>query len=110
MQPPGGLLRRTVEQYLLARGFAMPTRVLSTTSTLFTLAMVNETNAIAPLAVKVADFFIERAALGSRLASLPVARDLQVATYGLVRRADEVVAPATARAIATIEAEIARTT
>ncbi|KMK64991.1 LysR family transcriptional regulator [Puniceibacterium sp. IMCC21224] len=108
MQPPGGLLRRTVEAYLMERGYGLPARTVSTTSTLFTLAMISDTNAVAPLARKAADFFIARAALGSRLAHLPVAEDIAVVAYGLVRRAGEASTPATDRLIAGIEAELAR--
>lgn len=94
MQPPGGLLRRTAESYLLERAMPLPTRVLGTTSILFTLAHVNETNAIAPLARAVTTFFIERGALGSRLATLPVAEDMAVSDYGIVARAEESLSPA----------------
>ncbi|RVV99949.1 LysR family transcriptional regulator [Mesobaculum littorinae] len=97
MQPPGGLLRRTVENYLLARDLMLPARTLSTRSTLFTLALVHESNAIAPLSAAVADFFIGRAALGSRLDRLPVAPDLSVATYGIIRRAGDPLSPAAER-------------
>ena len=96
-QPPGGILRRTAEDYLLSQGLPVPTRVLSTSSTLFTLSIVNDTNAIAPLATAVADFFIERGALGSRLAKLPVAPDLAVKTFGLVQLAQASLNPAAAR-------------
>lgn len=95
MQPPGGLLRRSAETYLLERNRPLPRRVLGTTSILFTLALVNETNAIAPLARAVCAFFIERGALGSRLAMLPVAEDMAVSDYGIVTRTGEDLAPAT---------------
>ena len=97
MQPPGGLLRRTAEAYLLERGRPLPRRVLGTTSILFTLAHVNETNAIAPLARAVASFFIERGGLGSRLSILPVAPDMAVGDYGIVTRTEEALSPAAAQ-------------
>ncbi len=105
LQPPGGLLRRTVETYLMERGFGLPDRVIGTTSQLFTLALVHETNAIAPLARAVADFFIDRGALGSRLARLPVAADLRVADYALISRAEEILSPAAAGIRALVAAE-----
>ncbi|WP_116082432.1 LysR family transcriptional regulator [Tropicimonas sp. IMCC34011] len=97
MQPPGGLLRRTAENYLLSKGLSVPSRVVSTTSILFTLALVNETNAIAPIASAVCRFFIERAALGSRLAILPVAEDIAVEDFGIVSRAGAALTPAADR-------------
>lgn len=93
-QPPGGLLRRTTEDYLMSLGLPMPQRVLATTSVLFTLSIVNDTDSIAPQATSVANFFIERGALGSRLAKLPVAPDLAVKTFGLVQRLDPDLGPA----------------
>lgn len=106
-QPPGGLLRRTAETYILGQGLPLPKRVLGTSSTLFTLAMLNETNAIAPLARAVADFFIARGALGSRLARLPVAEDMQVGDFGLVRRAGEAVSPSTERLLQMLRRRVA---
>lgn len=96
MQPPGGLLRRTAESYLLERGLPLPRRVIGTTSILFTLALLHDTNAIAPLARAVGDFFIQRAALGSRLDILPVAQDMAVADFGIVSRAGDPFSPAVA--------------
>jgi DNA-binding transcriptional LysR family regulator len=100
MQPPGGLLRQTTETYLLARGYPLPRRVLGTTSTMFTLALIHATNSIAPLAQAVADFYIGEQGLGSRLGSLDIARDIRVKSYGLVRRADGGTTPAATRVLA----------
>ncbi len=97
MQPPGGLLRRTTEAYLRQRGLPMPEHVLGTSSTLFTLALINETNAIAPVARAVAEFFVARAALRDRLATLPVARDMSVSNFGIVSRYGDAPSPATER-------------
>lgn len=100
MQPPGGLMRRATEDYLLRQGLPLPGRVIGTTSILFTLALVNETNAVAPLARAVGEFFIERAALGSRLEVLPVAGDMMVEDYGFVQRAADESRPAADRLLA----------
>lgn len=93
-QPPGGLLRRAAEDYILAKGLRLPRRVLSTTSTLFTLALVQKTNAVAPLARAVIDFFIDSSGLGSRLARLAVAPDLAVKTYSIIQREGHDLSPA----------------
>lgn len=93
-QPPGGLLRRTAEDYLLSRGLRLPRRMMGTASTLFTLALIRKTNAIAPLAKAVADFFIDESGLGSRLASLPVAHDLVVKTYSVITLQERDLSPA----------------
>ncbi len=108
MQPPGGLLRRTAEAHLLERALPLPRRVISTTSILFTLALINETNAVAPLARAVGQFFIQRAALGSRLEMLPVAEDMAVKDYGLVRRAEEDPRPVTQSILALVRTAVGR--
>lgn len=94
MQPSGGLLRQTIESYLISRGYRAPERVLGTTSILFTLAFVQDSDAIAPVASAVADFYAQETHLGGRLEILDVAPDLQVETYGLVRRAQDELPPA----------------
>ncbi|MDF0599615.1 LysR family transcriptional regulator [Psychromarinibacter sp. C21-152] len=99
MQPPGGLLRQTAESYLLANGHDLPRRVLGTTSTLFTLALVHGTNAIAPLASAVADFYINDSGLGSRLDRLRVRSDIVVKAYGLVSRSEGGMSPAAERVL-----------
>lgn len=86
LQPPGGLMRMTVEDYLLKSGLPQPARVLNTSSLLLTLALVSETNAIAPIATSVADLYANEAKLGSRIRRLDVAQDMQVATYALIGR------------------------
>jgi DNA-binding transcriptional LysR family regulator len=48
MQPLGGLMRQTVEAYLMDRKITLPARIISTSSTLMTLALVCQSNAIAP--------------------------------------------------------------
>lgn len=53
----GAILRRALDQALLARQMTPPDQVFSTSSFLFTLALVQETNAIAPVASSVAVAF-----------------------------------------------------
>lgn len=94
MQDQGGLLRRTVEDYLIARDLPLPRKVLGTASLLLTLASIMETSAIAPIARSVADFFGGDVGLGGRITSLPVAPTLAVSDYALIRRAGSVLSPA----------------
>ncbi len=101
-QPPGGLLRRTAEDYLLSRGLRLPKRVLGTASTLFTLALLQKTNAVAPLAKAVAEFFIDTSGLSSRLAVLPVAPDLTVKTFSIITRQTRDLSPAAEATLATL--------
>lgn len=93
LQAPGGVLRRTVESYILGQGLPLPARVLSTSSTLMTLAIISQSNAIAALSLAVADFFSDPNGLNARLAKLPIATDLAVASYSMLRPADRPLSP-----------------
>ncbi|MCV0397158.1 MAG: LysR family transcriptional regulator [Rhizobiaceae bacterium] len=93
MQPQGGLMRQTVEAYLMDRRISLPARVISTSSTLMTLALIAQSNAIAPIARAAALFFGDRDGLGARIAALPVASDLAVTPYSLLRAARRPLTP-----------------
>lgn len=94
LQAPGGVLRRTVETYILSKGLPLPHRVFSTSSTLMTLAIISQSNAIAALSEAVADFFSKPDGLNARIATLPAAPDLAVAPYSLLRSRDRPLSPA----------------
>ena len=108
MQPPGGLQRRTVESWLLARGLPQPRRVLGTSSVLLTLALVADTNAVAPLSRAVAAFFASPGGRGGDIRLLDVTEGLAVTPFSLVVRADEPPPAPVARVLALIEAQLRR--
>lgn len=97
LQAPGGLLRHTMENYLLDRGIALPHRVTSTSSTLMTLALVARSNAIAPISRPVAAFFGGSDGLSGRIATLPIADDLSVEPYAVLNLAGRRLSAAAAR-------------
>lgn len=94
MQTRGALLRRTVETYLANHGVPLPAKVLNTSSMLFTLVAVSQTNAIAPLAQSVAEFFRGELGIGARLHRLPVAADLAISPYAVTKLAGHELTPA----------------
>lgn len=94
LQAPGGLLRHTVETHLLERGLELPARILSTSSMLMTLALISQSNAIAPVSRAVATFFSDRDGLNARIALLPVATDLAVTAYAMLRPHARTLSPA----------------
>ena len=108
MQPPGGLQRRTMEEYLLSNGFELPARILGTSSTLLTLALIAETNAIAPVARAVAEFFVRREGITPGIAIIAIPEDIQVAPYSLIRRREDPLGAAAERVVRLIEARIRR--
>jgi len=103
MQPPGGLQRRTVETYLLENGYRVPKRILGTSSLLLTLAIISDTNAVAPVARSVGEFYAAKAALGGNIRLLDVAPDMAVSPYSLVRRAGDTLTPPAARVFSMVE-------
>lgn len=88
MQPEGSLLRRTVEDHLRDCGAPLPAKVLGTASLVLTLVTISQTNAIAPLARTVADFFADR------VEQLAVAPELTIPPYSLITLAGQELSPA----------------
>ncbi|WP_207477035.1 LysR family transcriptional regulator [Arenibaculum pallidiluteum] len=80
LQPRGSLLRRSLEAMLRRHGLPAPTRVLNTGSILMTLVMAAKTDAIAPLAIPVAELFLKAGAF--RILQLD--EPLSVEPFGLV--------------------------
>lgn len=82
MQPPGTVLRATVERYLLDRGLVLPASVISTGSLMLTLAFVMHSPAVGVLSTAAARLF------GTEnrgpILRLPVAPDLAVTPYAIV--------------------------
>ena len=97
MPPADSLLTRTVLDRLRAHGLKTPPQRLSTASFLLTFALLQQSNAIAPLALAVANSF-SRPPDGP-YAILAVDLGIEVDTFGLITRADSVLTP-TAAAIA----------
>lgn len=91
---PGGdsPLERAVLARLAALGLPAPPRRLSTASFLLTLALIQQTNAIAPLARAVADQFARGP--DAPYAELPVNLGIVVAPYGLLTRKGAILPPA----------------
>jgi len=94
MQPPGGLLRRSVEAYLAERMVPLPKVVLSTASQFLTLLAITELDAIAPLSRSVVEFVRGEASLHGRVLALPVAGDLAVPPYAIAKLAGHALSPA----------------
>ncbi len=94
------LLTKTVFQRLGALGLPLPRRQVSTSSFLFTLALLQDSNAIAPLAEPVAESFAKGPSMP--FVQLPVDMGLRVGAFGLIRRRNADLPPAAARLAARI--------
>ncbi|MDZ5699628.1 LysR family transcriptional regulator [Chelativorans sp. M5D2P16] len=93
LQTPSGLLRRTLENFLMARGVALPDKVLSTSSMLLTLGYISQSNAIAPIAKAAATFYGREEGLNGRIVELPLETEITVAPYSLVQHAERPLSP-----------------
>ena len=96
------LLTQTVIARLSELGMPLPRRRISTSSFLFTLALLNQTDAIAPLATSVVDSFAGNPSVP--FVSLPVDLGLSVAPFSLVTRAGAQMTPSAQRLIDAIRA------
>lgn len=100
----GAILRRAVAEALRQRGLPEPPQVYVTSSFLLTLALVQETNAIAPIAVPVARAF-GGAAGGVRELASDLA--IEVETFGLIQRRGRKQTPAAAAILAMLRGRMA---
>ncbi len=91
------LLTQTVIARLSELGMPLPKRRISTSSFLFTLALLNQTDAIAPLATAVVDSFAGNPSVP--FVSLPVDLGLSVAPFSLVTRTGAQMTPSAQRLI-----------
>ena len=106
MQPDGGLLRRTVEDHLLRNGLPLPGRILNTASMLLTLAIISQTNAVAPLSRPPAEFYASPNAFAGRIRVLPLEDEISVVPYALVMRRDAERSPAIDRVLEMIRRKV----
>lgn len=95
MGPDNTLLTQTVMARLAALRLPLPNRRISTSSFLFTLALLNQTDAVAPLAGAVVDSFSGNPSMP--FVALPVPLGLAVAPFGIVTRVDSKLTPAAQR-------------
>lgn len=75
------LLAQTVLRWLANQGHPPPNRWVATSSFLFTLALLKDSDAVAPLASAVVDSFTQGAAMP--IARLPLVAEIEVEAYGL---------------------------
>lgn len=91
------LLTQTVIARLSELSLPLPQRRISTSSFLFTLALLNQTDGIAPLATSVVDSFAGNPSVP--FVSLPIDLGLSVAPFSLVTRAGAQMTPSAQRLI-----------
>ncbi|KRB50728.1 LysR family transcriptional regulator [Rhizobium sp. Root708] len=83
-QPPGTLLRRTIEEVFLTNEVPLPENIVNTSSLLLTCATVCQTDAIAPIAIDVAQFLASHKSKASDVRVLPIDFEINVRPYSLI--------------------------
>lgn len=101
MPGPEAILTRTVMDRLRALGLPPPPQRISTSSFLLTLALIQQSNAVAPLARAVCDRF---SGPDSPYVVLPLDLGITVSSYGLLTRTGAILTPAAARIMALVSA------
>lgn len=103
LPPPEALLTRAVLARLRALGLPQPPQRLATASFLLTLALIQQSNAIAPLARAVCDRFgsAPLSPAGTPYVILPLDLGITVEPYGLLTRTGTILTPV-ARRLATM--------
>jgi DNA-binding transcriptional LysR family regulator len=102
------LLRTAVESSLTARGIPLPEKVLSTSSFMLTIVTITQTNAIAPVAKAVVDYFASELGDTSPIVELPAGLNLLVEPYALIKMAGHRLTPAAQALYDIVAGEIGR--
>ncbi len=97
MPGPESILCRAVLARLSEHGMTHPPQRLATASFLLTLALLQQSNAIAPLARAVADTFAR--ALDATYIQLPIDLGIEVPPFGLMTRKNMVLTPVAQRLV-----------
>ncbi|MGL1922546.1 MAG: LysR family transcriptional regulator [Hyphomicrobiales bacterium] len=95
LQAPGELSRHAVERYFSEKGLKMPKQILNTSSVMMTLAIISQSNSIAPVSHPIAKFYENKEdGYPAGISRLPVAEDLHVSEYSLITLSDTELSPA----------------
>jgi DNA-binding transcriptional LysR family regulator len=92
-QPPGTLLRRTIEDLFLAHSVPLPENIVNTSSLLLTCAIVCQTDAIAPIAIDVAQFLATQQSKAADVRILPIDFEINVRPYSLITARERALPP-----------------
>ncbi len=83
-QPPGTLLRRTVENLFMAANVALPENTVNTQSILLTMALICKSDAVAPVAREVAEFIAANTSVSEKIAILPTNFEIVTEPYSII--------------------------
>jgi DNA-binding transcriptional LysR family regulator len=83
-QPHGAMLSRTLETMFMAHDLPLPDNVVTTSSVLLTMALIAQSDAIAPIAEEVATFIASQESRMGEIAILKTDFDITLAPFSLI--------------------------
>ncbi|KQV38199.1 MULTISPECIES: LysR family transcriptional regulator [unclassified Rhizobium] len=83
-QPPGTLLRRSMEDSFLSAGIPLPATIINTSSIILTISIVRNTNAVAAVARDVATLISDNGTEAGAIRILPATFGISMRPYGLI--------------------------
>jgi DNA-binding transcriptional LysR family regulator len=83
-QPPGSLLRRTMETMFMLANVPAPDNIVSTSSVLLTMALISESDAIAPISDEVATFLSSQSSRMGEIAILDTTFEIVLQPFSLI--------------------------
>ena len=83
-QPPGSLLRRSMEAMFVQANVPPPANVVSTSSVLLTMALVSQSDSIAPIALEVAEFLASQSGSIGEIAILETDFEIVLQPFSLI--------------------------
>ncbi|MDI7860757.1 LysR family transcriptional regulator [Rhizobiaceae bacterium n13] len=92
-QPPGTLLRRTLEDIFIAERVPLPDNIVNTSSLVLTAALVCNSDAIAPVAIDMAKFFAGQSSQAGEIRILNTDFDIGLKPYALVTTRERALPP-----------------
>jgi DNA-binding transcriptional LysR family regulator len=83
-QPPGAMLSRRLETMFMEKGVPLPDNIVTTPSVLLTMALIAESDAIAPIAEEVATFIASQSSRMGEIAILETDFEIVLAPFSLI--------------------------
>ena len=83
-QPPGAMLSRTMEMMFMESNIPLPDNIVNTSSVLLTMALIAESDAIAPIAEEVASFIASQSSRMGEIAILETDFEIVLAPFSLI--------------------------
>jgi len=84
LQPPGSMLSRAMETIFIEQNIPLPDNIVSTSSVLLTMALISESDAIAPIAEEVAAFIASQSSRMGEIAILRTDFEIVLQPFSLI--------------------------